>query len=138
MESRAQAFLLSGFQGDPTPATATIETFTRRERWRRALAGLGKWWGIAVLSVFIPVAHFLLVPSFFLYGIAKFIGGLAGVEVTRDGRGRCPDCGEEQPLEIGPRWRAAQGITCRRCHRGLQLTPADSLPPPETLRLELR
>src|SRR5436309_10396043 len=64
--ARLQPFILTGYQGAPTRGTVTIQAFNREQRWRRALAGLGKWWGIALLSVFIPVAHFLLVPSFFV------------------------------------------------------------------------
>ena len=35
----------------------------------RVLAGLGSFWGLALASVFIPVAHFLLVPAFLLAGV---------------------------------------------------------------------
>jgi len=88
---------------------------------RRALAGLGKWWGIAVLSVLIPVAHFVLVPSFLAYGAWQFFQRLGTVELVIDARGTCPDCGAGQALGLAPRWRAPQPVTCRQCHRGLQL-----------------
>ena len=62
-------FILTGYHGAPTHGTAAIQVFSREQRWRRALTGLGKWWGVALLSVFIPIAHFLLVPSFLIYGM---------------------------------------------------------------------
>src|SRR2546430_12303932 len=65
---RVQGVLLRGYHGAPTSGTVTIREFNRDERVRRALAGLGKWWGVAIVSVFIPVAHFVLVPSFLAYG----------------------------------------------------------------------
>lgn len=127
---RVQPILLKGYSGAPTPGTVAIQTFNREQRVRRALAGLGKWWGVAVLAVFIPIAHFVLVPSFLMYGAWQFFQRLGTVELASDGRGTCPDCGAEQPLDLAPRWRAPQPVTCRHCGRGLQLAlqNADGLP----------
>jgi len=116
-----QPFQLRGYHGVPTSGTVTIREFNRNERVRRALAGLGKWWGIAVLSVLIPVAHFVLVPSFLAYGAWQFFQRLGTVDLVIDARGTCPDCGTEQALDLAARWRAPQPVTCRQCHRGLQL-----------------
>src|SRR2546425_4849558 len=55
--ARTQQVLLRGYHGQPTSGTVTIRQFSRDERVRRAFAGLGKWWGVAVVSVLIPVAH---------------------------------------------------------------------------------
>ena len=119
--TRNQRFLLKGYHGQPTSGSVTIRAFDRHERVRRALAGLGKWWGVAVLSVFIPVAHFVLVPSFLAYGAWQFFQRLGTVELVIAARGTCPDCGAEQALDLAARWRAPQPVTCRLCHRGLQL-----------------
>ena len=69
---RVQPFILSGYSGQPTRGTVTIHEFRREQRARRAFAVLGKWWGVALLCVFIPVAHFVLVPSFLAYGLWEF------------------------------------------------------------------
>jgi hypothetical protein len=122
MTSRVQAFTLSGYSGLPTQGTVTVQEFSRDERVRRALAGLGKWWGIALGSVFIPVAHFILVPSFVLYGMVQFAQRLATVTLATDAHGTCPDCHAEQTLEVAARWHVPQAVTCRSCHRGLQLS----------------
>src|SRR2546430_3771813 len=79
-------------------------------------------WGIGLLTVLIPVAHFVLVPSFLAYGLWQFFQRLGTAELATDARGRCPDCGAEQALELAPRWRAPQPVTCRQCHRGLRLS----------------
>jgi hypothetical protein len=119
--TRIQRFLLNGYHGQPTPGQVTIRTFDRTERLHRAVAALGKWWGAAVVSVLIPVAHFVLVPSFLAYGAWQFFQRLGTVELAAGARGTCPDCGAEQTLDLAPRWRAPQSVTCRHCHRGLQL-----------------
>jgi hypothetical protein len=119
--TRIQPVLLSGYHGAPTPGTVTIHEFDREQRLRRALAALGKWWGVALLSVLVPVAHFVLVPSFLAYGGWQFFQRLGTAELAADARGTCPDCGAEQTLELAPRWRAPQPVTCKQCHRGLRL-----------------
>jgi len=56
--TRMESFLLMGFSVQSQHGSVTIRSF---DRARRALAGLGR--------VAIPVAHFLLVPSFLIYGV---------------------------------------------------------------------
>jgi len=119
---RVQPFMLSGYHGEATRGTVTIREFNREQRMRRAFAGLGKWWGVALLSVLVPVAHFVLVPSFLLYGVWQFFQRLGTAELATDARGTCPDCGAEQTLELAPRWRSPQPVTCKQCNRGLRLT----------------
>lgn len=120
--TRSERFLLNGYHGQPTAGQVTIHAFDRAQRLQRALGALAKWWGIAVLSVFIPVAHFILVPSLLAYGGWQFFQRLGTVELATDARGTCPDCGAEQALDLAPRWRTPQPVTCRHCHRGLRLT----------------
>lgn len=119
--TRVQPVVLSGYHGSPTTGQVTIQTFDREQRLRRAFAGLGKWWAVALFSVFIPVAHFVLVPSFLAYGAWQFFQRLGTVELATEARGTCPDCGAGQALDLAARWRAPQPMTCRHCHRGLQL-----------------
>ncbi|HEX4601302.1 MAG TPA: hypothetical protein VH116_07905 [Gemmatimonadales bacterium] len=120
--TRVQTFILSGYTGAPRRGTVTIHVFTREQRWRRALAALGQWWGVALVSVFIPLAHFVLVPSFLLYGVWQFVQRLGTTQLATDARATCPDCHQEQALDLAPRWRAPQPVTCRYCHRGLRLS----------------
>ena len=120
--SRNQGFLLKGFAGEPTPGSCTVLSFDRAGRWWRAGAALGKWWAVAGLCVFIPVAHFVLVPSFFAHGLYQLVQRLGIAELACNARGTCPDCGVEQSLEIAPRWLAPQQVACASCHRGLELS----------------
>ena len=122
MTSHVQLFTLSGYSGSPTQGTVTVQEFNRDERVRRALGGLGKWWGIALASVFIPVAHFILVPSFLLYGLWQLGQRLGTASLALGARGTCPDCHTEQALELAAQWRVPQPVTCANCHRGLQLS----------------
>lgn len=124
--TRVETFILSGFSGRPTRGTVTIREVTREERWRRAVRGVGTWWGLGLVSVLIPVAHFVLVPACVLYGAWQGVQRLGNSELASGARGTCPDCGQEQEFEVAARWRAPQAVTCRSCGRGLRLSlPTD-------------
>ena len=112
---------VTGYSGR-TAATVLVVSYDRAQRVRRALKGLGTWWGAALVSVLIPIAHFVLVPSFFLYGVYTFARRLTADQVAVAGRGTCPDCGREQPLDVTGRWSLPRTTSCRYCQRSLQLT----------------
>ena len=86
-----QSFSVSGFSGRITQGVCTVLSFDRSARLRRAWTALAAWWGVALGCVFIPVAHVLLVPSFFGFGIYQFIDRVRTAELTRDARGACPN-----------------------------------------------
>jgi hypothetical protein len=125
---RQVPFELHGFAPTPGSGIATIQTYDRPARWRRALLGLGRWWAIGLLCVLIPVAHLVLVPTFFLLGVVTFIQRIGTAERPTAARGTCPDCGTEQSMELAARWRTPQFVTCRQCHRGLTLTLPSARP----------
>jgi hypothetical protein len=100
----------------------TVRSFERSERLRRAAKGLATFWAAALGSVFIPVAHFLLVPSFFLYGAYTFWQRLGADRIATAAQGTCPDCGREQKLDVGGQWRVPRDIACRHCQRSLRIS----------------
>lgn len=127
MESRRdQSFVLTGFAPTSTRGAVTVISYDRQSRRGRALKALGTFWGCALGSVFIPVAHFLLVPGFFIFGIVQFFQRLGTRELGVGAHGTCPDCGAEQTLDLPPRWKAPQQVTCKTCQRGLTLTVPDA------------
>ncbi|EKD42337.1 MAG: hypothetical protein ACD_73C00199G0003 [uncultured bacterium] len=47
-----------------------VKQFSTSERGKRALKTLAICWAAAIFSVFLPIAHFVLVPGFLIAGIA--------------------------------------------------------------------
>ena len=117
---------LRGYSPQPTVATVEVLRLDPMDRARRALRHLGLCWGGAVVSVFIPVAHFFLVPGFFLAGIVFLVMDLRTPQLVQAARGTCPDCGADQPLDIVGRWRGSAEIACRHCHRMLRVEPMEA------------
>ncbi len=121
--SRSEPFLLTGYGGDSTPGVATVTTFDRAEGIRRAVKGLAVAWGAAVVSIFIPVAHFLLVPGFALAGVFVFTKRIRMREVAESIHGTCPNCGHEQDFNPSGDWHLPMHLTCANCSRLLTASP---------------
>ena len=113
---------LTAFGAAPAPATATVLSQPPGERLARTAAALGVCWGLALVSLFIPLAHFILVPTFFIAGIA--VAGARAREVTRllGVHGVCPRCGQAQDFEAGGRFTPSRSLDCPKCHTTLTLT----------------
>ncbi len=113
---------LSAFGAPPVHATATVQNQSPAERLRRTAAGVGLCAGLALVSLFIPVAHFILVPTFVGAGIA-----VAVVRAREDTRllrvhGVCPRCATAQDFEGGGRFTQSRTLDCPTCHTHLTLT----------------
>lgn len=114
---------LRGYSEQATSGTVEVLRLDSGDRTRRALRHLALCWGGAVASVFIPVAHLLLVPGFFAAGIVLLAGDLRTSELVKEARGTCPDCGKAQTLDLTGRWKGGGEVACRYCHRMLRLEP---------------
>lgn len=112
------------FGAPPSPATATVIEQGPGRRAARALAGLGLFWAIAAACVFIPVAHFLLVPTFLLCGIVVAALRLREGRRLVALRGACPRCSVEQDFGTTGRFDQEREVVCPKCHARLRLVAA--------------
>ncbi len=112
---------LRAFGAEPAPARAAVELNPRRLRVRRALATLGTFWGLAVATAFIPVAHFVLVPACLVAGPVLAVLKLREQRTLVRLEGRCTRCGLEQTFESGGRFPPARPVICRDCRAELQV-----------------
>ncbi|MEP7028162.1 MAG: hypothetical protein ABI960_06165 [Candidatus Eisenbacteria bacterium] len=91
---------------------------------------LALFWGLGVLAILVPIAHFVLVPGFVLLGIALAVGRLREEATIVGVSGGCPRCGVERALEAGGRLRAETRAACPECHNTLALTIEHALVKP--------
>jgi hypothetical protein len=122
--------LLTAFGHPPQPVQAVIAEQTPGERFARTLTGLGMFWGLAVASVFIPVAHFILVPTFVVAGIVMAVKRAREDRRLLLVRGVCPRCGAVQELRPGGRFVDGRSFDCPKCHGTLTLAIASAPPAP--------
>jgi hypothetical protein len=122
MSERQLPVSLTAFGSTPRPATASIVEQTPGQRLLRALAGAGMFWAMALAGLFIPIAHFILVPTFFAAGIVMGIKRLREDRRLLGVHGACPRCGLEQTFRVGGRFFDGRAFDCPRCHSALRLT----------------
>jgi hypothetical protein len=119
---------LTAFGAPPGSATATVIHQTPPQRLARTFGALGMFWGLALIGLFIPLAHFILVPTFFTAGIV-----VAVLKAREDQRlvkvcGACPHCGVDQEFEVGGRFTRERSLVCPLCHNILRLFTPTRVP----------
>lgn len=112
---------LTAFGFEPRPGTAQVIEQSTAERVGRAFAGLAMFWALALLGLFIPVAHFILVPTFLTAGIVMAVKRSREERRLTLVRGACPRCGKSQAFKAGGRFASGRSLDCPACHGMLTL-----------------
>lgn len=103
------------------PAKMWIQSFNEKEQKVRAIKTLLKFWGIAALCILIPIAHFLLVPLFFVMGIVKSLKLLHKAEDGLYAKGTCPSCEQQVKLTLENNAELPQWIDCPNCKQAIEI-----------------
>ena len=118
---------LTAFGHSPSRVTAVVIEQTPAQRLGRTLAGLGMFWALALGGLFIPVAHFILVPTFVVTGIIVAVKRARGSPVGSASRGL-------PPLRRGTGVQGGRTL----CHRAQRRLPEVSWHPDATGRRDRR
>lgn len=84
--------------GKKSVGIVEMKYFDKDLRTSRALKVWGGFWGGAFCAVFIPVVHFVLVPTLFLVGLVYPFIIYFQKSQNWGGRGRCPECDKILPI----------------------------------------
>lgn len=102
-----------------TLAELLIVPLSNGGRLRIAVKSFAICLGVAILCIFIPVFHFVLVPGAIIIGLFLFYRTWMFHELLLGGHIVCPGCNHEFPAKpAGFNWPKRE--TCSRC--GLELT----------------
>lgn len=82
-------------EGRELSDSVKLECRTKQQRSWHAFRSLFRWWLLALFSVLIPVAHFVLVPLFLLLGLIFSVRTFLQSEVLSESRVECPKCGKK-------------------------------------------
>lgn len=104
------------------PVEVRIVRRDARARMRRALKALGACWGLALVTVLVPIAHFVLVPGFFVLGIVLAAQRAGEAATVLGASGRCPRCDAEREFLASGRLRAETKAQCPACRNELSLS----------------
>jgi len=115
---------LTGYGPGTGDASVLVVSYDLPARVRRALIGLGSAGAAAIPAIFIPVAHFFLVPGLVAFGFYLFWRRWHTEESVHRCSGTCPDCVTEQEFDVAGSWEPPHHVTCRCCQRSLVLSVA--------------
>ncbi|WP_413561303.1 hypothetical protein [Bdellovibrio sp. HCB209] len=97
-----------------------IKVFNPADKTRTALKKLAIWWGLSILSILIPVFHFVLVPLFFFLGFFFARKGYMSEGQVLSGQTACPHCGTEIKVGKGElNWPVTE--ICQSCARVVRM-----------------
>lgn len=113
--------MLSVFGAPATPAVATVQHRSFASRAGRAAVALGVAWLLAFPAIFLPVAHFVLVPGLIVGGVVLAAMRLAETRSLARVQGVCPRCQARLDLSPGGRYRLPRAVQCTRCRNELTL-----------------
>jgi hypothetical protein len=112
---------LEVFGASPTPVVVTVVPQPLARRIGRALLAAATFFLLAVAAVFIPLAHFVLVPGLAIAGVVVAASKLREDRRLARIQGRCPRCRTEMDVAPGGRFRAGRTLECPHCLNTLTL-----------------
>lgn len=101
IQTETKPVKLSYEKTNPTQGEIHIEHRDDKARLKQALMFWLGGWALAAISVFFPLAHFVLVPGFLIGG--PVVGYFKYKQVSRitGGKSVCPVCQSELPISAG-------------------------------------
>ncbi|MFC1748079.1 hypothetical protein ACFL2V_04665 [Pseudomonadota bacterium] len=120
-ESKQEKINIRGNDSGANEGVLNVLVLSSRDRIGRAGKVLAISWVLAVITLFIPIAHFFLVPLFALGGPVMAYMKYSAEEVTEDAKGICPECNEAVTIKLDPADKLPKWTYCPACNKPLQL-----------------
>ena len=110
-----------------TQGSVLVEQEPQKVRLKKAYKIFGVFWALMVLSVFIPIAHFILVPLFFLAGPIAAVSAYSIERRIRKSLVVCPKCQKQSPVpEMKERWPVNDSCSHCRTQIVIDVAPAQA------------
>src|SRR5690242_12893701 len=103
------------------PATVNVRQHGKPDRLKRAAKAWAGCWGAAIVAVFLPVLHFILVPSLLVGGPLYAMVMMREKVTVLGADGNCPACGAAQHPKLKTGASATMAFRCESCRRALEL-----------------
>ena len=108
-----------------TQGRASVLNRSLPDRLLRATLSLLALWAIAAVCIFIPVAHFVLVPGFGMAGVVLAAFRLREGSSLMGAVGVCPRCEVEKSFPPSGRYAEGGTIHCEGCGSLLAVKPSE-------------
>lgn len=104
-----------------------VTVYDKHDRMIRAGKLLAIFWGFAVASIFIPIAHFALVPGFLLAGPLMAYFRYRVISRSENAVGQCPVNKNDIAIRLKPSDHLPLWTYCPVCEAPLQLIEKSTL-----------
>lgn len=122
-QTKIEPILFKNSSGDKTnEAQLHITVFDNKDSTWRAAKRLGLFWLLALASVPLIGAHWILVPGFFIGGPIAAVMVYKIKEATEKAVGVCPQCGESIDVKMEPKDPLPKWTYCPACNQSLHIT----------------
>ncbi|MDH5229041.1 MAG: hypothetical protein OEZ58_03035 [Gammaproteobacteria bacterium] len=103
-----------------------LTRYSASDRSKRALTALGICLLGAAVTLFIPIAHFFLVPAFLIAGPVFFVARSKQEDSKEKVVGLCPHHHKEIIIEMDASDKLPKWTYCPECNGSLQIASKDS------------
>jgi len=95
--------------------------YNQRDCLKRAFMRLGLFWLLAFVSVFLIIAHWVLVPGFFIAGPIMAVVTYKTKQAAEKCTGQCPSCNEDISVKMDPKDTLPKWTYCPSCSKPLHI-----------------
>lgn len=120
-DSQVEPITIKGSEAAASVGELHTRSFTSGERMARAGKILAIAWLLALVTLFIPIAHFFLVPLFAIGGPIMAFMRYRVETVAEKAHGVCPECEQTVDIELDPSDKLPKWTYCPACNKPLQL-----------------
>lgn len=111
----------SNGEKNSTPASLQTTEYNDKDRLKRALMRLGLFWLLAIASLPIIFAHWVLVPGFIIAGPVIAVMVYRTKETKDHATGLCPTCNESISIKLEAKDVIPKWTYCPKCNNPLHL-----------------
>lgn len=122
LEEEIPAEFVAQINQKKTIGLVITRKYDEKERNRRILKYSGGCVGAAIISIFIPLLHFILVPGFFIAAIAFAVINSRPANIER-AKAKCPECGVDFVISKGKPVFPIEDV-CASCHHKITISKA--------------
>ena len=102
-------------------AELQITFYDDKDRLKRSLMRLGLFWLLAVGSIPIIFAHWVLVPGFFIAGPIAAMMVYRVDQAFDNASGLCPNCNEQITIKLEAKDTLPKWTYCPSCNNSIQI-----------------
>ena len=95
-------------------------SYDKTDRLRNALKTFGLWIAMTFMGIFVPILHFVLVPTLLITSFVLAIEKSREEKRNQGGSGECPKCHQKFEIQKS-KWMDRLVDVCDTCHDDLEI-----------------